>query len=70
MQQEIAERMKEADAKRRVVEYRVFYAEYQAVSGVKLPARIQRMIDGFATEELTLEKIKDQPEDRPEDVRN
>ena len=58
LQQEIAERMKEAEAKRRTVEYRIFYADYQAVSGVKMPARIQRMVDGFATEELALEKIK------------
>jgi hypothetical protein len=58
MQQEMAERMKEAEAKRRVVEYRVFYADYQTVNGVKMPARIQRMVDGFATEELALEKIK------------
>ena len=58
MQAEIAERMKEADAKRRVVEYRMVYADYQTMNGVKLPARIQRMVDGFATEELALEKIK------------
>lgn len=58
MQQEMADRMKEAEAKRRTVEYRIFYADYKAVSGVQLPTKIQRMVDGFATEELALEKIK------------
>jgi hypothetical protein len=58
MQQQMAERMKEAEAKRRTVEYRVFYADYKTVSGVQLPTRIQRMVDGEATDELALEKIK------------
>ena len=48
MQQEMAERMKEAEANRRIVEYRMFYADYKAVNGVKLPTRIQRMMDGAA----------------------
>jgi hypothetical protein len=58
MQQEMADRMKDAEAKRRTVEYRIFYADYKAVSGVQLPTKIQRMVDGFPTEELALEKIK------------
>jgi hypothetical protein len=58
LQAEMAERMKEAEAKRRTVEYRIFYADYKAVNGVQLPTRIQRMVDGEATEELALEKIK------------
>ena len=57
MQQDMAERMKEAEAKRRVVEYRMFYGDYKPVNGVQLPTRIQRMMDGVATEELELEKI-------------
>jgi hypothetical protein len=58
IQQEMAERMKEAEAKRRTVEYRVFYADYKTVNGVQLPTRIQRMVDGEATDELALEKIR------------
>jgi hypothetical protein len=58
IQQDMAERVKEAEAKRRTIEYRLIYADYKAVSGVQLPTRIQRMADGVATEELELEKIK------------
>jgi hypothetical protein len=48
----------EADAKRRVVEYRIYYGDYQAVGGVKLPHRIQRSIDGKTTEEMIFESYK------------
>ena len=58
MQQDMADRMKEADAKRRTVEYRMFYSDYKAFNGVKLPTKIQRMMDGLPTEELSLETIK------------
>ena len=58
MQEEMAERMKQAEANRRIVEYRMFYADYKGVDGVKLPTRIQRMMSGLPTEELALEKIK------------
>ena len=58
MQEDIAERMKQAQANRRIVEYRMFYADYKAFDGVKLPTRIQRMMEGLPTEELALEKIK------------
>jgi len=58
MQQEMADRMKAAEANRRTVEYRMIYADYKAVDGVKLPTRIQRMMEGLPTEELALEKIK------------
>lgn len=61
MQQELAERMKEAEANRRTVEFRMFYGDYKAFSGVRLPTRIQRMMDGLATEELTFEKVKVNP---------
>jgi hypothetical protein len=57
MQAEIAARMKEAEANRRTVEFRLYYADYKAVDGVKLPTRIQRMMDGLPTEELNLDKI-------------
>jgi len=57
MRQEMEQRMKEAEANRRVVEYRVFYADYKAFGDVKLPTRLQRMIDGNPVEELTLDKV-------------
>jgi hypothetical protein len=58
IRREMEERFKAADAARRVVEYRIFYADYKTVDGVKLPMRIQRMIDGLPTEELALEKVR------------
>jgi hypothetical protein len=58
MEQEMADRMKEAEAKRRTVEYRMFYSDYKSIDGVKLPTRIQRMMEGLPTEEMALEKIK------------
>ena len=59
MQQEMEQRMKEAEANRRTVEYRIFYGDYKTVAGgVQMPTRIQRMIDGKPAEELSLEKIK------------
>jgi hypothetical protein len=58
MRNDVAARMAEAEARRKVVEYRLFYGEYKAVDGVKMPTRVQRMIDGIATEEMTLEKIR------------
>jgi hypothetical protein len=56
--QQAAEQMKDAEAKRKTVEYRLYYADYQAVDGVLLPHRIQSSVDGKPTEEITLEKIK------------
>jgi hypothetical protein len=58
MMKEMQDRMKEAEAKRRTVEYRLYYGDYQDVSGVKLPFKLQRSIDGKPSEEMTLEKIK------------
>jgi hypothetical protein len=58
LRQEMEQRIKEAEANRRIVEYRLIYGDYKPVSGVQMPTRIQRMIDGQATEELSLEKIK------------
>ncbi len=58
MMKDIDKRMKEAEANRRIVEFRVYYGDYQDVSGVKVPFRIQRSIDGKPTEEVSLEKVK------------
>ena len=54
-------RRKEAEAKRRTVEFRVYYADYQTVGGVQLPHRIQRSIDGKPTEEMVFDTIKVNP---------
>jgi hypothetical protein len=54
-------RRKEAEAKRRTVEYRVYYADYQAVNGAMLPHKIQRSIDGKPVEEMVFDKIKVNP---------
>lgn len=58
MRQEMEQRLREAEANRRTVEYRIFYGDYKAFAGVQMPTRIQRMIDGKPVEELSLEKIK------------
>jgi hypothetical protein len=58
---EMQERMKEAEANRRVVEFRMYYGDYKDVGGIKVPTRIVRSVDGRTTEELTLEKIKVNP---------
>jgi hypothetical protein len=58
LRQEMEQKIKEAEANRRTVEYRIIYGDYKGVSGVQMPTRIQRMIDGQATEEWSLEKIK------------
>jgi hypothetical protein len=58
LRHEMEQKIKDAEANRRTVEYRLIYGDYKAFSGVQMPTRIQRMIDGQATEELSLEKIK------------
>jgi len=58
---EIEAARKEAEAKARTVEYRVYYGDYQAVNGVMLPHRIQRSIDGKTTEEMVFDKVKVNP---------
>jgi hypothetical protein len=55
---DMTERMKQAEANRRIVEYRTFYGDYKAFNGLNLPTRIQRMIDGVPADEMALEKIK------------
>ena len=61
MRQQMEARVKEAEATRRTVEYRIFYGDYKTFAGVQMPTRIQRMIDGQAVEELKFEKIKVNP---------
>jgi hypothetical protein len=52
------EQMKEAEAKRRVVEYRLFYGDYRTIDGVQIPHRLQRSVDGKPVEEVTFDKVK------------
>lgn len=54
-------RRKEAEAARKVVEYRIYYSNFKAVNGVKIPHTLQRSIDGKPTEETTFEQIKVNP---------
>lgn len=58
---QLAAQAKEADAKRRVVEYRLFYADYRRVDGVMVPFRLERSIDGKPAEELTFDSVKVNP---------
>jgi hypothetical protein len=58
-------RMKEAEAQRRTVEFRMYYQKYQTVDGLKLPTVIQRSIDGKPADEITLDKIKLNPKIDP-----
>jgi len=58
MQQDMADRVKEAEARRRIVEFRMFYGDYKSFGGVNLPTRIQRMVEGLPTEEMAFEKVK------------
>ncbi len=60
-EQELDAKRKEAEATRRVVEYRVYYADYQDVGGIRLPHRIQRAIDGKTTEEMIVDEFKVNP---------
>jgi hypothetical protein len=61
MMQDLEARRKEAEAKARTVEYRVYYGDYKNVGGVQLPHRIQRSIDGKPTEEMIVDTFKVNP---------
>jgi len=58
-------RMKEAEAKLKIVEYRMFYGDYKSVDGVQLPHRFQQAIAGTASNEITIEKYKVNPKIDP-----
>ena len=61
MMKDLEARRKEAEAKARTVEYRVYYGDYKTVGGVQLPHRIQRSIDGKPTEEMIFDTFKVNP---------
>ena len=58
---DIEAKRKEAEAKLRTVEYRVYYADYKNVGGVQFPHKIQRSVDGKPTEEMVFDTIKVNP---------
>jgi hypothetical protein len=62
---QLEEQTKDAEAKRKIVEYRLFYSDYRAVDGVMLPHRLQRSIDGKPAEEVTFDKVKVNPKIDP-----
>jgi hypothetical protein len=57
-QEEAAARLRQAEANPRTVEFRLVYGEYKSFDGVRLPTRIQRMVDGLTTEDLRIEHVK------------
>lgn len=57
MRQQMEERMREAEANRRVVEFRVFFADYRPFGQLKLPTRLERMVDGNPVERLVVERV-------------
>lgn len=65
MQAEMEARMKEAEANRRTVEFRIYYSNFKTVSGVKLPHTFQRSVDGKPTEEMTFDQIRINPKIDP-----
>ena len=61
MMKDLEARRKEAEAKARTVEYRVYYSDFKTVGGVQWPHRIQRSIDGKPTEEMIFDTVKVNP---------
>jgi hypothetical protein len=61
MMDDAAARRKEAEANRKMVEYRVYYSNFRAVGGLKLPHTLKRAVDGKPTEEMTFDSIKVNP---------
>jgi hypothetical protein len=51
-------RMREAEARRRTVEFRALYSDFKTIDGIKVPTRIVHMIDGVQTEELRWERVR------------
>lgn len=58
LQKDLDAKRAEAEANRRMVEFRVYYGDYRSIGGVKLPFRIQRAIDGRTTEEMVFDTLK------------
>ena len=58
MQKDMEEASKAADAARKIVEFRVNYADYHDVDGVKVPFHFSRSVAGKPTEDITFDKVK------------
>lgn len=54
-------RMSEAEARRKVVEYRMFYGHHQPVDGLQLPHTFRQAIGSHPTNEVTIEKYRVNP---------
>ena len=54
-------RIKDAGANRKLVEFRMFYSNYQSVDGLQLPHTFQQAIGGTPSLEITIEKYKINP---------
>jgi hypothetical protein len=65
MMADLDAKMKEAEANRKMVEYRMFYSNYQSVDGIKLPHTFQQTIGSNPTTEVTIEKYKINPKIDP-----
>lgn len=48
----------EAEARRRIVEWRFYYGDYKSVSGITIPHRFQMSSDGKAIDELVVERVR------------
>ena len=49
MMKDLDARRKEAEAKLRTVEYRIYYGDYKSVGGVQFPARLSRRAPSTAS---------------------
>jgi hypothetical protein len=56
--EEVLARMREAEARRRTVEFRALYSDFKTIDGIKIPTRIVHMIDGVQTEEMRWERVR------------
>lgn len=65
MVKDLEAQMKDAEAKRKTVEFRMFYADYQKVDGIQLPHRFQQSVAGTPSSEITIEKYKVNPKIDP-----
>ncbi len=61
MMADMEEARRQAEANRKMVEYRVYYSNYKTVNGVKLPHTLQRSVAGKPVEETTFESFRINP---------
>ena len=44
-----------------MVEYRLYFADWSEVDGIKFPLKVQRAVEGTAEEEWTITRVKVNP---------